>query len=266
MWRIRSILFLLVSVFCIDLSVGVSAQASFHEWIDKFTVHLDSAREAGFFDSTAWPFGFEYGGRSSDELLGKWKRRVRTSKTNLGEQRVVTWDDPKTGLHVEWTVLLHEGFAAAEMRLSFENRGNQPSEVLRKVLVLRQRIAANQADLIYARGGGPTAVARDLESRVRRIGPEPGEFQLGADMGWPSNRHLPFWLLVTPDGQGFYYGLGWSGQWAAHWTFGADKVLKVEAGMEYLNLRLRPGERISQPSVRLGHFTGGRWAGHNALR
>ncbi len=266
MWRIRSILFRLLSVFCVTFSVGVSAQASFHEWIDKFTVHLDSARDAGFFDSTVLPFAFEYGGRSSDELLSKWKSRTRISQTSLGEQRVVTWEDPKTSLQVVWTVLLYDGFEAAEMRLSFENHGHEPSEVLRNVLVLRQRIVAGQLDLVYARGGGPAPSPRDLESRVKRIGPQPEEFHLAADMGWPAGRHLPFWLLLNPEGEGFCYGVGWTGQWVANFTSEAGKVVRVAAGMEHLNLRLKSGERISQPTLLLGHFTGGRLAGHNLLR
>lgn len=217
------------------------------------------------FDSGELPFVFEYAGESSDRLLHRWERGEQVAKTELGTRQTVTWNDPKTGLLVQWTELFYDGFTAVERRLSFENRGNQQSEVLRKVRVLRQRLAAREMDLVYARGGG-SAGPRDLETRVRRIGPQADEFHLGADMGWSSNCHLPFWLLLTPEGDGFYYGLGWSGQWTADWVLDPRRVLQVEAGMEYLNARLKPKERISQPTLLLGSFTGGRWAGHNNLR
>ncbi|MBI4585218.1 MAG: hypothetical protein HY717_14490 [Planctomycetes bacterium] len=188
------------------------------------------------------------------------------NESSQGRWRITTWHDPG-GLRVEWKILAYRDYPAAEMRLAFEYRGEQKSDLLCEVRPLRQRTSL-PAEMIYATGGlggwwlepvtGP--IPANFQPAVRRLEDRSGAVRLEARDGWSSNHHLPFWLVMAPDGQGLYYGLGWTGQWAATFTPGPDRTLTVQVGMEHLNLRLLPGERISQPSVLVGYFAGGRWA------
>ena len=228
-----------------------------------------------FLDPTSLPFSFQYGARSSDELLRGWKQGVKTTKTPAGEQLITTWVDSLSGLVVEWTLLVYKDYSAIEMHLAFEQRGSRSAQVLRNVHVVRHQTNSLPLEVIYETGGmGPWLLDPELRKKVpanfkpsvTRLASAGEHIKLFTLDGWPSNWHLPFWLLLGEDGQGLYYSLGWEGQWVANLSVDTDKMLKIEAGMEHLNLRLKPGERISQPSVLIGQFSGGRWAGHNALR
>ena len=59
---------------------------------------------------------------------------------------------------------------------------------------------------------------------------------------------LPFFNLVTgPDG--ILCALGWSGQWFAEFAHDGAGKTDISAGMEHLELQLRPGEEIRSPRI-----------------
>jgi alpha-galactosidase len=178
-------------------------------------------------------------------------------------------------MRVEWSVLLYKRHDAVEMRLAFENRGDRPTDMLRDVKVIRHKVTAAPVYLVHESGGYGNwqlhsedlkGLPGNFEPAVTRFASAGDKLKLHALDGWSSNRDLPLWMVVAPDGSGLYYAFGWTGQWVANMNCGDDGRLSIQAGMEFLNLRLEPGEKISQPSVLLGRFTGGRWVGHNALR
>lgn len=267
-------------------SEPVSAEGALRVWLDNFTVkeredqpgQSSSARPAGseiggVLKGEFLPFSFEYGEHSSDDLLPSWKRSTTTEPAGIDVKQTVTWEDPETGLRVEWAVHQYGDRDAAELSLYFENRGTQPSALLRKIRPYRVSYTSPM-EVIYCTGGvggwwlPPVTqpIPPNFQPTTTRISPETAPLRIEAMDGWSSNHHLPFWLVMTPEGEGFYYGLGWTGQWVADFVSAPMGGVIAEAGMEHLNLRLHPGERISQPTLLVGHFSGGRWKGHNALR
>lgn len=252
--------------------VSIITANQFRQWLDAFTLNKAGGALPEFLDPGLLPFSFEYGGRSSDELLPTWARTKSVIDAPQGEWHTIIWDGP-AGLRVEWKVLVYKDYTAAEMRLVFEHRGSTSAEVLCNVRPLRHRVTGVPFEVIYATGGlgnwqqePGEIVPANLKPMVRRLSAVNDRLEISARGGWSSNRHLPFWLVLGPHGQGLYYSLGWTGQWKARFEVDSSGMLGIAAGMEHMNLRLKPGERISQPSVLLGYFTGGRWAGHNALR
>jgi alpha-galactosidase len=219
------------------------------------------------------PFHFIYGGKSSDALLPTWESDFMEAHIAHKREQRILWQHPEDGLLVTWQITSTEGLRAVEWTLTFENRGEVSSKILTEVRILRQSHPSIPIEVIYATGGLGNwwlGVPRDevpanFDPLSHRLDQQSDPFTIAAYQGWSSNHYLPFWLVIHPEGTGSYYGLGWTGQWVAEFTPQADGVV-VTAGMQHLNLRLEPGERIRQPSVLMGSFEGGRWSGHNALR
>ena len=79
---------------------------------------------------------------------------------------------------------------------------------------------------------------------------------------------LPFWFVDNPKLQaGVFVALGGGGQWEASVEADYEKgVLTLRGAVPGAEVRLRPGEEISGPTVLLGAYRGPLWAGSNRLR
>jgi len=83
--------------------------------------------------------------------------------------------------------------------------------------------------------------------------------------GRSSATWLPFFNLRTGD-DGLIGAVGWSGQWFAEFAHDGTGQTAVAAGMEHLELKLRPGEQIRSPRIVLLYWQGTPIHGHNVLR
>ncbi len=84
--------------------------------------------------------------------------------------------------------------------------------------------------------------------------------------GRSANDHLPFFVIENMDRSGGYFlVLGWSGDWDLRMERRVEEVI-IHAGMTYLNLTLMPGEKIRQPSMLVGDYTGAASEGFRAMR
>jgi len=250
----------------------------FLKWIDIHTLgsksedgELGGSPVASIMFVEKLPFSFEYGGKSSDELLQSFERQLSVNDVSAGKERVVTWQQPGGGLVVKWTVLLFKDRPACEINLVFEYHSSSAAEILRNVKVIRHEVeSVLPVEVIGANGGTSKrqddGMSLDFQPINKALSKPGDNFTLGVSGGRSSEGNLPIWLIMEPGGDGFYYALGWSGQWKTELSVVRSNRLLIQSGMEYLNLRLRDGERIRQPSVLIGSFSGGRWAGHNALR
>lgn len=87
--------------------------------------------------------------------------------------------------------------------------------------------------------------------------------------GRSSNLHLPFLISLasrTPDSEGFFCGMAWSGAWYMTFRKVDEARTCLSAGVKVRSLVLDPGEQIQLPDVHIGFFRGGAEAGTNALR
>jgi alpha-galactosidase len=267
------------------------------DWVER--VQAGPNEEAGEeADGAGWlahalPFSFVYGGRSSAELIGSW-RRSTASGPAPGAPRVrsVVLQDPATGLVATWEATTYAEPAAVTWLVTFRNEGQADTPILERVRALDLVAATDCYDLqlYYATGGHATPDA--FAPQVRCLRSEPaGPFRLGSLGGRSSNGVLPYFAVETNRGgpNGLVVGVGWSGQWEA--LVGRERSgpprevepdlrgpngqvsafrsldrLHLEAGMEGVHLTLRPGEEIRTPRILLIPWEGDRWQGQNALR
>lgn len=79
-------------------------------------------------------FSFTYGGRSSAELLPKWKVERSSRKLDaLRNERRIVWTDPSTGLQVRCVGVEYGDFQAVEWTLYFKNTGTENTPIIQDV-------------------------------------------------------------------------------------------------------------------------------------
>ena len=66
--------------------------------------------------------------------------------------------------------------------------------------------------------------------------------------GRSSNEFFPFIELNFDELTGYFFAIGWTGSWNAHFRHSGDKVY-FDFGMDKTNFKLLPGETIIQPSM-----------------
>jgi alpha-galactosidase len=216
--------------------------------------------EINWLNDEELPFTFTYDGQSSKELLEHWEHEVKKTENSNAIKYVHTWRDAKSGLQTIWNVDIFKDFQALDGKLSFENTGKKDSKVIEAVNVLCHNLAGDY-EAHYSTGGS-SGLPSDAFVPKTWKGKE--KLSIGAANGLPSTAYLPFWLMSKPE-QGFFYCIGWQGQWKADFE-SQENGIRISAGMENLYLSLKPGEKISQPTVLMGSYSGDYLAGHNAVR
>jgi alpha-galactosidase len=154
-----------------------------------------------------------------------------------------------SGLRVTATYLRFRGSAAVEVMLRLTHEGDTPSPLISDLLPvdLTWPLAADAAACLHhARG---SLCQMDDFQPLRTNLPVGADLRLEPNGGRSSNGVAPFMNLQTPAG-GLTIAVGWSGQWAAHFTR-QEAQLRVTAGMARTNFRLQPGESVRTPRVLL---------------
>ena len=231
-------------------------------WLDEM-----AAATKGTGLSTAIPFSFVYGGKSSAELMPLWKRTHAKQPARDGrEPHVVTWTDPATGLEVAAEVTLFDGFPAVDSVLRFRNTGNADTPILERILPLDLHVGVpEKGDVVLHHAHGSTCAATDFLPVDQPVAPK-SAIDLAPSGGRSSNGRLPFFNLEWPGG-GLVGAIGWSGQWALHLQRDQTGGLHIQGGQQATHLKLHPGESIRTPRILLVLWQGGdRFHGHNLLR
>lgn len=236
------------------------------------------------------PFSFACGVRSSRDWL-KLENATRESGERQNGKRLhlLRWRDPEAGLScvmeltefsdfpaLEWVVRLRcdgtqetapiADFKALDTVWTCGRNGEMPElrraygsdgrhddfqyvcDELRQSMwdkgrTIRMDSAANAA-FRKARNGSPSFAPAD---------------------GRSSATWLPFFNLRT-GGDGLILAVGWSGRWFAEFAHDGGGKTAVSAGMEHLELKLRPGEEIRSPRMLMLYWQGAPIHGHNVLR
>ncbi len=226
---------------------------------------------------TELPFSFRYGGEPSQSLLSKWHLRTREAPGNsYSHQTELTWNDPGSGLEVEWDVKRFTDFPAIEWTLWFANRGDKDTLLLEGIHDLDLRLNRTTEEhpfILHGAHGGRYKTddwwpfSQYLPATVTENLPQyesPRDFDLG-DSYPSSRRHLPFFNLESPESRGVIVGIGWTGNWVSH--FHVDKnLLTARAGLKETHFLLHPGERVRTARVLLLLWKGNYLHGQNVLR
>ena len=236
------------------------------------------------------PFSFVCGARSSREWIKREGAACETGEwRNKRREHILRWSDPESALScvmelteysdfpaMEWVVRLRCGGTRAteplhdfraldtswkragegempELRRAYGSDGRHDDfqhvrDELRQSMwdagrTIRMDSAANAA-FRKARNGSPSFLISDQR---------------------PSATWLPFFNLRTGS-DGLFIALGRSGRWFAEFAHDGKGETAVSAGMEHLELRLRPGEEIRSPRVALLYWQGEPTHAHNSWR
>ncbi len=216
--------------------------------------------------TTAPPFSFTYGGKTSAELLPAWhpQRSVR----ELDPQRTeytTTFHDAATGLVMRWVAVEYHDFPVVEWTLYFENTSSADTPILENIESLDtwfQRRSEGEFLLHHFRGSpaGPT----DFEPFETTLLPKM-EKHIATSGGRPTDNAMCYFNLDQSN-SGVIAALGWPGQWAADFSRDDDRGLRVRAGQELTHFKLLPGEKVRSPLTVLMFWNGDWIHGQNLWR
>lgn len=208
------------------------------------------------------PFSFVYGGKPSGEIVTKWKRVVTDKKVSSSVRcRTLTLTDPDTGLEVRAVATIYTDTPGVDWTIYFTNNGSSDTPVIERVRAVDVTIEATGPVFHGIHGCYPNNWL-PFDKRIAN-----GEnFAFGAGGGLSSQIHSPFFNIGF-DGGGLIGAVGWSGQWIGSIERANDgKTLRLQAGMEFMHLKLHPGETVRSPRIMLLHYKGEEARSYNLFR
>jgi alpha-galactosidase len=228
-------------------------------WLD------DLARSADL--PAGLPFSFVYGGRPSAEFLPSWPRQMTEEVLDAGRLiRTVTLTDPETGLQVRAVCTVYTDTPGADWTLTLTNGGAHDTPPIEDLRALDMALipGLDAVPVLHSITGSDCS-ENDWVPRDEAL-PAGRRVELTPVGGRPSRGVGPFFTL-TWGNAGVVTALGWSGQWTAAVERDAAGAVRLQAGMQFLRLRLKPGESIRSPRVMQLYWTGADpEAAHNLWR
>ena len=236
------------------------------------------------------PFSFRCGERSSrDWLKLEAATRQSTPWQNGTRTHTLTWPDAVTGIRCELELAEFAEFPALEWVVRLRNDSSTETAPISDFKALDTVWPAPAKDVLpeLERALGSDGRHDDFQlvrdelrqsmwdtARTIRMDSATNTAFRKARNGspsWlmadsrPSATWLPFFNLRT-GGDGLMLSVGWSGEWFAQFAHDGTGTTRVSAGMEHLNLRLRPGESIRSPRILALYWQGESRHAHNLLR
>jgi alpha-galactosidase len=219
-------------------------------------------------------FSFIYDGKSSAELLPRWKSYGSTHVGPDGQTDTTVWTDPKTGLQVRCVSTSYNDADASDWVLYFENTGDRDTPILENVCVWDGLLDyGTPSEFVVHHIRGSDAKTNDFEPLSERV-PATGELKIhshggptsmGSPSGSPSVESMPM-FNVEGGGRGVIAGLGWSGPWIATFQREGNRAVRIRTKMDATHLYLKPGEHIRTPRVVALPWEGDRTDAQNAWR
>ncbi|MBI3850421.1 MAG: alpha-galactosidase [Verrucomicrobia bacterium] len=202
------------------------------------------------------PFSFVYGGKSSADLLGKWKVKRETRKLDkLRTGHTITYNDTETGLSVRLEAVTYSDFPTVEWTLYFKNTGNVNTPILENIKALDIQLErGSKGEFVLHHQPGSQMIASEYQPLETRLGPGT-EKQFIAEGGRPSSAYLPYFNIEW-QGAGVIVVIGWPGQWSAKFTRTGNSTLRVSGGQDLTHFTLYPGEELRAPLIALQFWKG----------
>ena len=265
-----------------------------HAWMSQLTgadAQNDGVPRPGarrYFDGA--PFSFQVGARSSCDWLKLEDATIESGEWRAGEKiHCLRWLDPATAVSCEMELTEFKDVPAMEWVVRLRNNGGAETEPIRnfkaldifwkcskagEIPELRRSLGSDGRhddfqylcdELRQSAWSVPRTIRMDSATngafRKVRDGSPPGL----VNDGRTSATWLPFFNLRT-GGDGIMSALGWTGQWFAEFAHDGAGKTDISAGMEHLELKLRPGETIRSPRILLLYWQGEPIHAHNVLR
>ena len=234
------------------------------------------------------PFSFRCGERSSRDWL-RLEEAVRCSTPwkDGTRKHTLSWHDMVSGIHCELELAEFSDFPALEWVVRLRNDSKSDTAPISdfKALDTFWQAAAKDVMPVLERSFGSDGREDDFQlvceelrhsmwsaSRtVRMDSATNATFRKARNAsylpvdGRPSATWLPFFNLRTGE-DGLVLSIGWSGEWFAEFAHDGAGTTRISAGMEHINLKLRPGESIRSPRILAMYWQGQSRHAHNLLR
>ena len=236
------------------------------------------------------PFSFTCGARSSRDWLKLENVTIESGDWQEGKKsHLLRWHDPATALACEMELTEFRAFPALEWVIRIRNDGRAETEPLKdfkaldifwksakegEMPELRRSLGSDgrhddfqyQCDeLRQSMWNAPRTIHLDSEHNNAFRAVRNGSPSFVQNDGRPSATWLPFFNLRTGN-DGLIGALGWSGQWFAEFAHDGTGKTELTVGMEFLALKLQPGEAIRSPRIMLLYWQGEPTHAHNVLR
>ena len=216
--------------------------------------------------STA-PFSFTYADKPSAELLPEWNSSAKMETDGDVLRRVVSYEDPKTGLLLESHVTTYANGAGVDWVFYLSNTGKEDTPIIEQFMPLDTGSLSGAAlpkgsvTLRWSKGDGCTIESFLPHDEVLEPG-QPRQFKAVSS----DTSCFPFFNVRVPGG-GWILAVGWSGRWMADFLHRPNGQLAVRVGMQTTHFRLKPGERVRTPRILLMRYLGDEMIdGHNRFR
>ncbi len=195
-------------------------------------------------------------------------RAVSQTESESATVYTITETDTKSGLCFLTTLTAFKGHDALEIITTVTSTGEERSPILsqlRAADVCLPIPGREGITLKTARGCLATGVDDDYDfgEVVRPMGVG-GTYTFAPEGGRSCDGAWPYFDLVGSEG-GAVVAIGWTGQWEASFSLVPGGV-RVQAGQQYFNSCLLPGESVTTPSVTVLFYRGFSEEGRNDFR
>ena len=236
------------------------------------------------------PFSFQCGARSSREWLKLEDAKIESGEWRGGKKiHLLRWMDRETSVACEMELTEFQEFPAMEWVVRLRNEGGSETEPISSFKALdifwkcakegempelRRSLGSDGRhddfqylcdELRYSPWSVPRTIRMDSSNNNAFRKVRDGSPPCLLTDGRTSATWLPFFNLRT-GGDGIIGALGWTGQWFAEFAHDGTGKTDISAGMEHLEMKLRPGEEIRSPRVLLLYSKGEPIHAHNVLR
>jgi alpha-galactosidase len=199
------------------------------------------------------PFSFRYGGQPSSELMKTWI----SEQTSQGQNHILTWTDPGSGLQVRLVARAYDDFPTVEWTLYFKNTGTRATGIIEDIQALDTTFERNgEGEFLLHHFAGSPGTELDYQPQTTAL-PMKAVKRIATKGGRSTRTDLCYFNVAWPS-EGIIVALGWPGQWAAEFSRDEGKLLRVRAGQELTHFKLLPGEEVRSPLVAL-QFWAGDW-------
>jgi alpha-galactosidase len=208
-----------------------------------------------------FPVSFIYAGKTSAELLPKWKIEHSESKGI----RSVSYVDPETALRVQTDVRIFDDLDAVEWVARLTNTGSKDTPLIEQLSPLATSVASSTKDVVFHHSLGSTSSATDFLPIDDPLPPR-AHITLAPNGGRSSDGQLPFFNFEFPGKGGIVLAIGWSGEWQLDVDRDPAQTLRIRAAQQTTHFILHPGESVRTPRILIGRYEGDATAGSNLIR
>jgi len=223
---------------------------------------MSSIQQKLFDRNSPPPVSFVYDGKPSSVFIHSWTRTIKPAKTADGITKTVyEYTDPKTQLVLQIECLVYTDFPAIEWVPTLINRGKVDTPVIEKFQAIDTNFEITSSTrVIIHRMRGSAAANSDFMPHEIELHVSTSPLFFAPLGGRSSNKFAaPFFNIDQVGTGGVMISIGWTGQWWTDIYRTTDTAVNLRTGMQFMQLKLHPGESIRQPRILLVFWKGTDW-------